>query len=347
MAASVPLASTTLVSPAAAVTLPAAHDVVAAGVAAIVKPEGNASVRATPLSATAPGAVFGIVIVRTDVPPAGIVAGANASLVVIAASWTVRLAVAGAELETPSAVLNALGAIVFAYVAATVPVTSTLIVQLAFAASVPLANIRFVPPAVAVAVPEGHVVAAFGVAAIVTPGGNVSVNAIADSETAPGAVFGMEIVSVDMPPAGIVAGENASLNAMAFRLIARFAVAAAEFDAPSIVVSAPGAIVLVYVAAAVPVTSIEIVQVAFAASVPFVSLTLWPAVMTSDPPVHVVDAFGVAATVTPDGNTSLSATPESATAPTAVFAIVIVRVDVPPAVVAAGENALLSVIAAS
>lgn len=236
-----PLASATLVSPAAAVTVPEVHVVAAFGVAAIVRPEGNASVRATPVSATAPGAVFGMVIVRTDVSPAEIVAGANALLRVMAAGMTVRFAVAGAELDAPCVVVNALGAIVFVYVAATAPVTSTVTVQVEFAPSVPPDNATLAPPAVAVAVPEGHVVAAFGGAAIVTPAGNVSVSVIADSETAPGAVFGIVIVRVDVPPAVIVAGENASLKATAARLMVRFAVAA-ELEAPSVVVKAPAAI---------------------------------------------------------------------------------------------------------
>jgi hypothetical protein len=53
-------------------------------------------------------------------------------------------------------------------------------------------------------------------------------------------------------------------------------------------------------------------------------------IAVAEPP-HVVDAEGVAANVTPLGSASSSASPESAMAPVAVFAIVTVSVEVPPA----------------
>jgi hypothetical protein len=130
-------------------------------------------------------------------------------------------------------------------VAAAVPVTSTLIVQVMFGAIVPPANAMLEPPAIAVAVPEGQVVEAFGVEAIVTPFGNVSVRATPDSGTAPGTVFGIVIVSVDVPPARILAGAKALLNVMCASPIVRLAVAGAEFVTPSVVFSALAAIVFV------------------------------------------------------------------------------------------------------
>ena len=80
-----------------------------------------------------------------------------------------------------------------------VPVTDTVIVHVAFAARLPPLSATLEPPAVALTVPPPHVVDAFGVDAIVTPAGNVSVNDMPLSATAPASVFGMVIVSVDVP----------------------------------------------------------------------------------------------------------------------------------------------------
>ena len=63
------------------------------------------------------------------------------------------------------------------------------------------------------------------------------------------------------------------------------------------------------------------------------------------PPVHVVDAFGVAAIVTCAGNPSLSPIDVSGTALVAVFAIEIVSVDVPFSGIATGEKLFASVTA--
>jgi hypothetical protein len=126
-----------------------------------------------------------------------------------------------------------------------VPVTSTLIVQVAFGASVPPVSAMLEPPAVAVAVPEGQVVEAFGVAAIVTPVGNVSVSPTPESGRAPGTVFGMVIVSVDVPPAKIFAGAKALLSVMCASPMVRLALAGAEFVTPWVVSSALAAIVFV------------------------------------------------------------------------------------------------------
>ncbi len=83
---------------------------------------------------------------------------------------------------------------------------------------------------------------------------------------------------------------------------------------------------------ALPVTSTLTVQLAPAASDPPVRRKLVaPAVAVTVPAPHVVDAAGVLATTTPVGNGSDdSASPVSAYAPVAVFAIVTVSVDVPP-----------------
>ena len=96
-----------------------------------------------------------------------------------------------------------------------------------------------------------------------------------------------------------------------------------------------------------PVTLTVTVHVAPAASVPLASATLVPpASAVTVPAAHVVAAFGVVAIVTPEGSVSVSATPESATAPAAVLGMVIVSTDVPPAEIDAGRNALLRAMAA-
>ena len=56
------------------------------------------------------------------------------------------------------------------------------------------------------------------------------------------------------------------------------------------------------------------------------------------PPVHVLDAFGVPATVIPEGKVSLN--PRLLAAIAAVLAMVKVSVDVPPCAMDVGANAL-------
>ena len=91
-------------------------------------------------------------------------------------------------------------------------------------------------------------------------------------------------------------------------------------------------------------TFTEIAQVAAARTLPADSATLVPpAVAETVPEPQVVDAFGAAATVTPPGSASLTVRPVSATAPAAVFATVIVSVEVPFAEIEPGANALESV----
>jgi hypothetical protein len=112
-AATLPLASATLVPPALAVTDPAPQVVAALGVPAIVTPAGSVSLSPTPDSATAPGAVFGSVIVNVEMPPDAMLAGENALLRVRAAGVIVRLAVAALTLLTPCVSVNALAGIAF------------------------------------------------------------------------------------------------------------------------------------------------------------------------------------------------------------------------------------------
>ena len=85
-------------------------------------------------------------------------------------------------------------------------------------------------------------------------------------------------------------------------------------------------------------------QVAFAASVPPVSVTVAaPATPLGVAAGQVVARFGVAAIVIPAGNASETARPVSADGDAPVLAIVMVRVDVPLGAMTVGENVLVKV----
>ncbi len=102
-AARLPPASEMTVPPATAVTTPAPQVVNAAGVAAIVTPAGNVSATVSALSGAAFADVLAIKIVRTDVPPEGIVVGKNALVsVTLGAGVKVPLPVDGFTFVTPS-----------------------------------------------------------------------------------------------------------------------------------------------------------------------------------------------------------------------------------------------------
>src|SRR5271169_4903298 len=71
-------------------------------------------------------------------------------------------------------------------------------------------------------------------------------------------------------------------------------------------------------------------------------IELAPAVGEYGPP-QVLPAFGVVATTAPDGNVSLTATPDSATVLAAGLVMVMVSVEVPPTAMLVGLNALVIV----
>src|SRR5665213_40483 len=93
------------------------------------------------------------------------------------------------------------------------PVTLAEIVQVAPAPMEPPESARLFAPATAVTVPP-QVDAPLGVDAMVTPDGSVSVSDAFVSAIAPDAVFANVTVSTDVPPVGIVVGENALLSAI-------------------------------------------------------------------------------------------------------------------------------------
>jgi hypothetical protein len=122
------------------------------------------------------------------------------------------------------------------------------------------------------------------------------------------------------------------------------ACAGAPFVAPWPVVTAPGGIVFVSVPVTLAVTVATIVHVAFAAMLaPEREIVEPPAAADTEPPVHVVEAFGVAASVTFVGSGSVSASDESVAAFADVLATVIVRIDVAPGAMMLGAKAFVTV----
>jgi hypothetical protein len=110
------------------------------------------------------------------------------------------------------------------------------------------------------------------------------------------------------------------------------------------VVTAPGGIVFVSVPVTLAVTVATIVHDAFAAMLaPESESVAPPAAADTEPPVHVVDALGVAASVTFVGSGSVSASEVNAIAFAEVLLTVIVRIDVAPGAMMLGANALETV----
>ncbi len=224
------------------------------------------------------------------------------------------------------------------------PVTAIVIVQVAPAARPPPVSPTVDPPAAPVTVPPAQVVVAFGVAAIVMPGGNASETATAVRLEAPTPVLAIAIVSVEMPFAAIVGGENVLLNVTAVALpTVSVAVPGLVLVAPCVLVMLLAGMVLTSLPTVLDVTLTVIVQDAFAPIAPAASAMLpLPAVAVNVPP-QVVVALGVAAIVRFAGNVSVRPTPVSATEPAAVLAIPIVIVETPPGTIEVGEKLLVIV----
>jgi len=158
--------------PAVAVMVPPPQDPVSPLGVAMVKPLGNVSVKAVPLSAAAAFA-FAIVKLKLDVLPAGTLDGVN-DWAIEGRATTVRLA--DAALPVPSFVeLRVL--VVLVYAPALPTETFTLNVHELPAANVAPESVTLPDPAVAVIVPPPHDPAnPFGEATVM-PDGSVSVNA--------------------------------------------------------------------------------------------------------------------------------------------------------------------------
>ena len=305
---------------------------------ATVTPAGSVSVSDTADSASAPLAVLATEIVSLETPDGKIAAGENAlESVTFGAFSTVSTAVAGAALLAPCAVATAPAGIVLVCAPTTTLVTFTAIVLPPVKATLP-------PPAGAVTAPLPHVVEAAGAVAIVTPDGSVSVSDIAVSAIAPLAVLATEIVRREIPDGAIVEGANALLSVTPGASTVSVAVAGVVLVAPCALDTALDGIVFTCAPAVVPVTRTLTVHVASAATAPALSpMLLAPACASTMPDPHVVDAPGVAATSTPAGSASVTASDVSAADPALVFAIEIVRTEAPSSAMDDGANALVSV----
>jgi hypothetical protein len=298
------------------------------------------------VSATADADVFATEIVSTEVPPGAIKSGLNAfESVTPDALPTFSVACAGAVLVAPCALVTAFAGIVFTETPATDDVTETVIAQLALAGSEAPESATLVAPAAAVTVPLVHVVAAFGAGATFTLAGSVSVTPTAVSAIAVFEVFATVIVRVEVPFTAIAAGAKLFVTASPDALpTLSSADAAAPLVAPCVVTIALAGIVFVQIPAVELATVTVMVHVPFAATLPAASATeADPATAVTVPVPQVVDAFGVAATTTLAGSASVNVMPESAALPAAVFATLIVNVDVPPTGIDAGANTLESV----
>jgi hypothetical protein len=204
------------------------------------------------------------------------------------------------------------------------PVMATVTVHVAPTASVAFASENVVAPPVALTVPLAQVVDAPGDDASVTPAGSVCVKASAVRAIALVPVFAIVMVNGDVPVATIDAGENALVTVSGDGVLTEsVALVGARFVTFCVVVTASVAIRFVSLPVALAVTVAENAQLAPAASVPPVRLSVVP-LIEALPDGQVVAAFGVAANVTFVGNAEFSCMPLSATAPLPVLAMLTV-----------------------
>jgi hypothetical protein len=203
----------------------------------------------------------------------------------------------------------------------------------------PLGYVIVDPPATAVTVP-GHVsLNPLGVS-ITTPAGNVSTKS-AVNVAAVAFVFPIVIVNVDVPPTGIVSGENTFPTVGTAAVTVRSS-EAVPLSGASLLVTTD--VVFVTVPGVDEVTSTSTVHVPDAAIVPPLKLKLVSVATGANVgvPHPVVVVPGGLATSTPAGNASVNPTPVSPV-PVFGFTIVIVSVDVPPDAIVAGPNTFATV----
>lgn len=237
-----------------------------------VKPAGNVSVKATPVSAVV---VFGFVtvMVRTLVPPSGIVA-ASKPLLIVGAPITVNVAVL---LVAPVPLsFELIAPVVLFHTPAEAPVTVTEKLQVPLAANDPPLN-EIVLGAVVVSVPPPQV-DVLDVATVI-PAGKVSVKLMPVS---PSELLGLVIVNVRLvvPPTRTLEAPNALLmvGAVATLTVAVLLVAPVP---PFVDVTAP--VVLFLTPAVAPVTVTLKVQVPLAAIVAPESVMTFELIVTVPP----------------------------------------------------------------
>ncbi|CUH65089.1 hypothetical protein TG4357_01681 [Thalassovita gelatinovora] len=205
-------------------------------------------------------------------------------------------------------------------------VTSTLTSQLDPAATVPPVKLTLSVLAVAVSVPPEQVLVAFGVDATVIPAGKLSLNSSAVAETN-AALLSMVKVSVVTLPCTMLSGANALAKPGAPG-VTTFSVADAVPLLPSDDVRSSDTFSAD--PAVIATTSTCTLQLLSAATVPVaISIRSLPAVAVIVAPVQVVERFGVAAIVIPDGKVSTKAK-LVASINDDVLSMVKLRVDVSP-----------------
>jgi len=269
---------------------------------ATVRPVGNVSVNATPVSGSTLAAGLVIVNVSDVVPFNAMLAGLNTLAMEGGASTLIE---AEAVPPVPPSVEVTLPVVLFCKPAA-IPVTFTENVQELFAAMVPPVRLIVLVPAVAVIVPlPQDPVKPLGVE-ITKPAGRVSVNA---TPVIPMVVLPFWMVKVRLvePFSGMLAAPNALvITAGPVTVMEALEVLPVPASVEVMVTE------LFFTPAVVPVTLTDTVQDALEARVPAERLTVEdPAVAVAVPP-QVLFRFGVAATTRPAGRLSVNARPVSA-----------------------------------
>src|SRR5450432_2654564 len=328
-------------APATAATAPVpdGHVVVTLGGVATVIAEGSVSVKLMPLCAGLPAPLVSVKV-SVEVPFWLMVTGLNtlsSEACVTVSVWLVTPVVS----TPPTVMLPA----PFTYALAVVLVTSTVTVQVL----APTAAFTPVPPTVKVPVPAVAVMVGappqlfttFGTAAITTPAGNPSLKVSAVRAGEP-AGLAMVKVRVDVCPTPTVVGANALASDGSGCTVRP------ELVTPLLMPATPlmlAAVLLYGPPITLEVTSTVIAHEACAAlsEAPVTVMVPEPpaAATTPVPEGHVVVTLGTAATITFTGSVSVKLMPDCAGLP-ALLESVKVSVEVPPASMEVGANALLS-----
>jgi len=303
---------------------------------AIDMPAGKVSVTDTEVRVVA-GFGLVMVIVICETPPEAICAGVKDFVIDGGTkATTFRVAVAVLPVVAPAVVEVTLFVVLTAF-PSVVLVTTAVMVQLEFAAMVAPLRLIAVPPTAraGVNVPPQVFVVVSGVA-METPAGKASLKATPFNAMLP---FGLVtvIVSVEVPPDGIVAGVNAFVM-LGAAVVVTSSVALAVPPVPALVETTAD-VVLVTNPSVALVTFTVTVQLPPAATVPPLRLIAVPpttGVGVSVPPQVLLTINGVAME-TPPGKVSVKPTPVSAT-PAFGLVTVMARADVPPEAIFAGVN---------
>jgi hypothetical protein len=273
---------------------------VGAGEAATTRPLGRVSEKATPASATVLAGGFVRVKVIVDVPPGGIDVGLK-PLEMVGGATTTRVEVLETVPVPPSVEVTA--PVVLSKLPADAPVTVTEKEQAGLVATVAPDSEMVRVVAVVVSVPP-HTVELES--ATVRPVGRMSEKPTPVRLAALGDGFVIVNPSEDVPPSGIVDGLKAFAMVGGATTV-RVAEELFEADPDSVAVTGPE--LFAKAPALVPFTTADTVQLAPAARVPPVRLTLdEPAVAVAVPP-QVFDRLVVAFTTMPDGRESVKAIP--------------------------------------